>query len=54
MCALQMHIESADMQLTQPITLTPTVSSLLLSCIDSAQTILKMLRVLGEEDLLGK
>ena len=54
MCALQMHIENTDMQLTEAIPLTPTVASLLYSCVDSAQTVLKMLRVLGEEDLLGK
>lgn len=53
MCALQMHVDNTDMQLTQAIPLTPTVASLLHSCVDSAQTVLKMLRVLGEEDILG-
>lgn len=54
MCALQMHIENTDKQPTQVIPLTPTVASLLHSCVDSAQTVLKMLRVLGEEDMLGR
>ncbi|KAK1724811.1 fungal-specific transcription factor domain-containing protein [Colletotrichum acutatum] len=34
------------------ISLTPPVASLLQSCVDSAQTVLRTLRVLGDEDLL--
>ncbi|KAK1688938.1 fungal-specific transcription factor domain-containing protein [Colletotrichum godetiae] len=34
------------------VSLTPPVASLLQSCVDSAQTVLRTLRVLGDEDLL--
>ncbi|KAK1635885.1 fungal-specific transcription factor domain-containing protein [Colletotrichum phormii] len=34
------------------LSLTPPVASLLQSCVDSAQTVLRTLRVLGDEDLL--
>lgn len=54
MCALHMHIEQTESQVSHNITLTPTVASLIQSCVDSAQTILRTLRVLGDEDLLGE
>ncbi|KAJ6445330.1 proline dehydrogenase [Purpureocillium lavendulum] len=52
MCALQMHVENADTKSSETIPLTPPVRSLLQSCVDSAQTELKMLHALAEEDLL--
>ncbi|OHX00742.1 fungal specific transcription factor [Colletotrichum incanum] len=52
MCALHMHIEHSDMRHSQTVSLTPPVASLLQSCVDSAQTVLRTLRVLGDEDLL--
>ncbi len=54
MCALQMHVENADAQTPETIPLTPPVRSLLQSCVDSAQTELRMMRALADEDLLGK
>lgn len=53
MCALHMHIERPEAQKSQRISLTPPVASLMQSCVDSAQTVLRILRVLGDEDLLG-
>ncbi|KAJ0368724.1 hypothetical protein COL26b_010753 [Colletotrichum chrysophilum] len=52
MCALHIHIEHSDLRATQTVSLTPPVASLLQSCVDSAQTVLRTLRVLGDEDLL--
>lgn len=54
MCALHMHIEHSDSHTRYPqtVSLTPPVASLLQSCVDSAQTVLRTLRVLGDEDLL--
>ncbi|KAK1995308.1 fungal-specific transcription factor domain-containing protein [Colletotrichum falcatum] len=52
MCALHMHIEHSDMRQSHTVSLTPPVASLLQSCVDSAQTVLRTLRVLGDEDLL--
>ncbi|OAQ76810.1 fungal specific transcription factor [Purpureocillium lilacinum] len=52
MCALQMHVENADAQTPETIPLTPPVRSLLQSCVDSAQTELRMMRALADEDLL--
>ncbi|TQN66019.1 Proline utilization trans-activator [Colletotrichum shisoi] len=52
MCALHMHIEHSDNRHSQTVSLTPPVASLLQSCVDSAQTVLRTLRVLGDEDLL--
>ncbi|KAF6799430.1 C6 transcription factor [Colletotrichum musicola] len=52
MCALHIHIEHSDMRNSQTVSLTPPVASLLQSCVDSAQTVLRTLRVLGDEDLL--
>ncbi|KAK1479597.1 fungal specific transcription factor domain-containing protein [Colletotrichum cuscutae] len=54
MCALHMHIEHSDSHARHPqtVSLTPPVASLLQSCVDSAQTVLRTLRVLGDEDLL--
>ncbi|WYZ33991.1 hypothetical protein EsH8_I_000267 [Colletotrichum jinshuiense] len=52
MCALHIHIEHSDMSRSQTVSLTPPVASLLQSCVDSAQTVLRTLRVLGDEDLL--
>lgn len=53
MCALQMHIENTDMMTAQTVPLSPVIASLLQSGVDSAQNVLKMLRILGEEDMLG-
>ncbi|EAW24713.1 fungal specific transcription factor domain-containing protein [Aspergillus fischeri NRRL 181] len=53
MCALHMHIERPDTQKFRSIPLTPAVASLIQSCVDSAQTVLRVLRVIGDEDLLG-
>lgn len=53
MCALQMHVEKTDEQPTANVTLTPAVASLLHSCVQSAQRVVKVMRVLGEQDLLG-
>ncbi|KDN66586.1 putative fungal specific transcription factor domain-containing protein [Colletotrichum sublineola] len=52
MCALHMHIEHSDLRQSHTVSLTPPVASLLQSCVDSAQTVLRTLRVLGDEDLL--
>ena len=54
MCALHVHIEHTQGgDRSSTISLAPPVSSLMQSCVDSAQTILRTLRVLGDEDLLG-
>ncbi|KAH8879811.1 fungal-specific transcription factor domain-containing protein [Thozetella sp. PMI_491] len=52
MCTLHMHIEETDRQNAGTISLTAPVASLIQSCVDSAQTVLRTLRVLGDEDLL--
>ncbi|KAG7129298.1 Proline utilization trans-activator like protein [Verticillium longisporum] len=52
MCALHMHIEQKDTPNSQAIALAPPVASLMQSCVDSAQTVLHTLRVIGDEDLL--
>lgn len=54
MCALHKHIRQTDALRSGRISLSPPVAYLLQSCIDSAQSVLKTLRVIGEEDLLGK
>jgi hypothetical protein len=53
MCALHMHMEQTDSTGSGPITFTAPVSSLLQSSIDSAETVLRILRVVGDEELLG-
>ncbi|OGM39385.1 hypothetical protein ABOM_011804 [Aspergillus bombycis] len=52
MCALNMHIDSAERQPSQGICLSPPVASLLQCCADSAQTILQTLRSLADDDLM--
>ncbi|CAH0024860.1 unnamed protein product [Clonostachys rhizophaga] len=52
MCALQMHVENSDTLPPVVVPLTSTVASLLSSCVESAHTILNMLRSLDEEGLL--
>ncbi|KAI9904892.1 hypothetical protein N3K66_001421 [Trichothecium roseum] len=52
MCALHKHIRQTDALRSGRISLSPPVAYLLQSCIDSAQSVLKTLRVIGEEDLL--
>ncbi|KAE8143244.1 hypothetical protein BDV38DRAFT_267233 [Aspergillus pseudotamarii] len=52
MCALNMHIDSAERQPSQSICLSPPVASLLQCCADSAQTILQTLRSLADDDLM--
>ncbi|KAB8250379.1 hypothetical protein BDV35DRAFT_377384 [Aspergillus flavus] len=52
MCALNMHIDSAERQPSQSICLSSPVASLLQCCADSAQTILQTLRSLADDDLM--
>lgn len=54
MCALHMHIEQSKTQMTHGLSLSPPVASLIQSCVSSAQAILKTLRALADEDLIGK
>ena len=54
MCALHKHIRQTDAARLGRISLSTPVAHLLQSCIDSAQSVLKTLRVIGEEDLLGE
>ncbi|KAI6760636.1 hypothetical protein HG530_009496 [Fusarium avenaceum] len=54
MCALHMHIEQSKTQMTHGLSLSPPVSSLIQSCVSSAQAILKTLRALADEDLIAK
>jgi len=55
MCALHMHIEQSKTRLmTHGLSLSPPVASLIQSCVSSAQAILKTLRALADEDLIGK
>lgn len=53
MCALNMHIDSAERQPSQSICLSSPVASLLQCCADSAQTILQTLCSLADDDLMG-
>ncbi|KAH6979952.1 hypothetical protein EDB82DRAFT_578131 [Fusarium venenatum] len=52
MCALHMHIEQSKTQMTHGLSLSPPVASLIQSCVSSAQSILKTLRALADEDLI--
>ncbi|KAH8717505.1 Proline utilization trans-activator [Beauveria bassiana] len=52
MCALHMHIKRTNSVVTGPVMLSTPVASLLQSCVNSAQTVLRILRVIGDEDLL--
>jgi hypothetical protein len=52
MCALHIHVKQTDTFRSGSISLSPPVASLLQSCVDSAQTVLRILRVIGDEDLL--
>ncbi|POR32994.1 Proline utilization trans-activator [Tolypocladium paradoxum] len=52
MCALHMHIKQTDTLGLGPISLSLPVASLLRSCVESAQSVLRILRVIGDEDLL--
>ncbi|RGP66921.1 transcription factor [Fusarium sporotrichioides] len=52
MCALHMHIEQSKTQMTRGLSLSPPVASLIQSCVSSAQSILKTLRALADEDLI--
>lgn len=56
MCALHMHIKESNKTQVAPggLPLTPAVTSLIQTCIDAAQAILKTLRTLADEDLIGK
>ncbi|RHZ43053.1 ADP-ribosylglycohydrolase family protein [Aspergillus thermomutatus] len=45
-------LKRPDVQKSHSIPLTPAVASLIQSCVDSAQTVLRILRVIGDEDLL--
>ncbi|KAJ4266162.1 hypothetical protein NW762_004142 [Fusarium torreyae] len=53
MCALHVHIEQSKTQLTNGLSLSRPVASLIQSCVSSAQAILKTLRSLADEDLLA-
>ncbi|KAJ6790018.1 hypothetical protein PWT90_06743 [Aphanocladium album] len=52
MCALHMHIKRTNSVVAGPVMLSTPVASLLQSCVNSAQTVLRILRVIGDEDLL--
>ncbi|KAE8339618.1 hypothetical protein BDV24DRAFT_152591 [Aspergillus arachidicola] len=52
MCALNMHIDSAERQPSQSFCLSSPVASLLQCCADSAQKILQILRSLADDDLM--
>ncbi|KAH6692311.1 fungal-specific transcription factor [Plectosphaerella plurivora] len=52
MCALHIHVKQTDTIRSGSISLSQPVASLLQSCVDSAQTVLRILRVIGDEDLL--
>ncbi|KAM5386674.1 hypothetical protein ACJZ2D_000637 [Fusarium nematophilum] len=52
MCALHMHIEQSKTQISHGLSLSPPISSLIQSCVDSAQAILRTLRALADEDLI--
>ncbi|KAI5459220.1 hypothetical protein BGZ63DRAFT_272938 [Mariannaea sp. PMI_226] len=52
MCALHMHIEHATTQVSYGINLSPPVASLIQACVDSAQTVLRTLKALADQDLL--
>ncbi|KAJ4015789.1 hypothetical protein NW752_006711 [Fusarium irregulare] len=52
MCALHMHIEQSKTQMTHGLSLSRPVASLIQSCVNSAQSILKTLRALADEDLI--
>lgn len=52
MCALHMHIKRTNSIVAGPVMLSTPVASLLQSCVNSAQTVLRILRVIGDEDLL--
>jgi hypothetical protein len=49
-----MHMEQSKTQVTRELTLSRPVSSLIQSCVDSAIAILKTLRALADEDLIGE
>jgi proline utilization trans-activator len=49
-----MHIEQATTQVSCGINLSAPVASLIQACVDSAQTVLRTLRALADEDLLGR
>lgn len=53
MCALHMHIEQANTHVSSGIKLSAPVASLIQACVDSAQTVLRTLKALADEDLLG-
>lgn len=53
MCALHMHIDQVGRNSLRSITLSPQVASFMQSCVDSAQNILRLLRILCDEDLMG-
>ena len=52
MCALHMHLRQTDAYRNGSIVLNTPVETLLQSCVDSATTILRILRIIGDEDLL--
>ena len=54
MCILQKSLEPMYANIRAPhVSLSPPIATLLQTCIDSATAILKMLRALKEQDLLG-
>ncbi|KAI1877732.1 hypothetical protein JX265_003740 [Neoarthrinium moseri] len=52
MCALNIQLDRRQRRDCHDISLSPPVASLIQTCVDSAQVILRTLRILGEEDLL--
>lgn len=53
MCTLHMHIDQVGRNSLQAIALSPTAASFMRSCMESAQNILRLLRILCDEDLMG-
>jgi hypothetical protein len=54
MCVLHMQLERGQIHETRGITLSPPVESLIHSFVESAQAILRILRILADEELIGK
>ncbi|KAH8199631.1 hypothetical protein TruAng_006224 [Truncatella angustata] len=52
MCALYIRLDRRQTQTSHAVSLSPAVTSLIQTCVDSAQATLRTLRVLSDEDLL--
>jgi hypothetical protein len=53
MCALHMDRDLDNMQKPHTIHLTSAVASLMQLCTDSAQKVLRILRIMSDQDTLG-